>query len=121
MSDLPAGPELDRAIAEKVMGGQRGDPFNPSTNIAHAWEVLEHCARHYGVFLRIGPAEADVFTEYEAMALGSHKSEQYGEDNGVPSLDHENWVEVAAATAPLAICLAALRGVSGQGHRASIP
>lgn len=64
MTDLPAGPEMDRLIAEKVMGwtlnedgnwidgeGEYRYPspesfaglsaFGPSTNIAHAWQVVE--------------------------------------------------------------------------------
>lgn len=70
-TDIPAGSELDRLIAEKVMGWKiinngpgcfdciRGrypktghimavTRWNPSSNIAHAWEVLDrlgstHC------------------------------------------------------------------------------
>lgn len=66
MTDLEAGPEMDRMIATKVMGWERGKdygefrwgrpfvdhsiewwmdfddcPFSPSTNIAHAWEVVD--------------------------------------------------------------------------------
>lgn len=60
--DMTAGPEMDRLVAEKVMGWELcehngllwkeepeswGDqtPWTPSTNIAHAWEVVESLVR----------------------------------------------------------------------------
>lgn len=61
IQDMPAGPEMDRLVAEKVMGwepaflNEDGTPqwdmgvigryltsrFYPSKNIAHAWHVVE--------------------------------------------------------------------------------
>ncbi len=137
MDNLPAGPELDRLIAEKVMGwekdssafsprahqviklmkrlgakelfwwktGPGGLDFRiewaPSTNIAHAWEV-------------VGAIEArsQSSEDLSCLYLNRYDSEGwcatfalYGrEDNG-------DWS--GAPTAPLAICRAALAAV---GH-----
>jgi hypothetical protein len=44
-AELQAGPELDALVAEKVMGWNRGESFRPSTDIAAAWEVVEHMKR----------------------------------------------------------------------------
>lgn len=72
MTILPAGPELDALMAEKVMGWKRGslapqiwyerdpegayrlhrhsDGWKPSTEIANAWEVVERMSRLCGSF-----------------------------------------------------------------------
>lgn len=128
-----AGAELDRIVAEAVMGLDWGKtagwwfadpacgvtirfrsdavseydnwkPWAPSTNIAHAWEVVERMATR-GVFISVGPTEADrgeSVSGYEAHAYGSHKSERAG------LIDHEGYLDVTAETAPMAICKAAL-------------
>ena len=114
-ASLPAGPGLDRLVAEKVMGfvsedyvppgrwhcrpDGREEWFQPSTNIAHAWEVVErldaqgwdvvviNCTGCHG---EAGRWAADIVND-EHGAIGVH-----------------------ADTAPLAICLAALAAVAGE-------
>lgn len=114
MSDqLPAGPEVDRLVAEGPMrwtrksvilvndeeetehyetGGPRGafgesnlrsvDDFNPSTNIAHAWEVVE-----------------------KMTAMGEFVGVMWNGQQWECAL---NKVMRKADAAPMAICLAAL-------------
>ncbi len=110
---MPAGGEMDCLIAEKVMGWwleahmcnppipvaymnpkdrawyRKAEDWAPSTNIAHAWEVVER-------MIVLG----------KMFSMGSH-----GHDN-------EDWSAIFgsiggyADTAPLAICRAALKAVS---------
>lgn len=112
MSTHVAGPELDRLVAEKVMGWEpvssglrmRGSPpdlwlckggrrrvmraWNPSTNIAQAWEVVERC-RSLG----------------HRVTLQLDGAWRVWINGGLPSEDD---------TAPLAICFAALAAVGGE-------
>ena len=111
MSELKPGPELDRMVAEKVMGKayhrpsgfemqyEGTEPWEPSINIAHAWEVVESESfcdpdgyrRHY--------------FEITETAIGWRVSILHKTDNRRSSTS----VEVLAKTAQLAICLAALK------------
>jgi hypothetical protein len=137
---MPAGPELDRLIAAKVMGwtlyhytksrpghwewitappcadvpiriacgSVRGyfteadalSDFAPSTNIAHAFEVVEH--------LQMG------FKGKRQLYL---QTDGYGSEKWMASWHRpEEYVTMAeneADTAPLAICRAALKAVAG--------
>ena len=121
---MKAGRELDALIAEKVMGLTRhdesyvaegvgkvlrfvwrdgcgtcvysGDMFLPhySTDIAAAWEVVE---------------KADLWSLYGSIGDGPYRAcIQFGDREGLMTAD----------TAPLAICLAALKakGVTGEQH-----
>lgn len=114
IDDMPAGPEMDRLVAEKVMGwhargfdGKRHDWYdghdfirgwsywNPSTNIAHAWEVVvermrDH-SRFFNVCQRLEVCWCEV-VDYEGMPLDRTKAE----------------------TAPLAICRAALKALEPE-------
>ena len=132
---MKAGRELDALIAEKVMGwssqadGLYWDAgnhrtrlvlgsiiakkrkemglenaqdfvFAPSTNIADAWEVVERLVSTPG-------------------PNGDHHSVRvdYSGDAVVVIDENEDWqVSAIAATAPLAICLAALEAVSQEGQ-----
>ena len=127
---MKAGRELDALIAEKVMGLTRhdesyvaegvgkvlrfvwrdgcgtcvysGDMFLPhySTNIADAWAVVEKLVNTPG-------------------PNGDHHSVQvdYSGDAVVVIDENEDWqVSAIAETAPLAICLAALKAVSQEGQ-----
>jgi hypothetical protein len=120
MSDLPAGPELDRLVAEKVMGwkplshgdgwwtdgvsqrligkvpdlvmvGEMDQRFVPSQSIAHAWEVVERMS---------------------SLGWWSDFRETI---NRAWYIEVENKIGARsfadAPTAPLAICLAALKAV----------
>ena len=119
MTTLPAGPELDRLIAEKVMGWDsypaltgmasarrailNGIPvmeahpscgtveFHPSTNIAHAMEVVTEL-------------------EKSGLELGLCRFiDSYWEANF--SIAERDGVSAKGETAQLAICRAALRCV----------
>lgn len=125
MQSLPAGPELDRLIAEKVMGWTAyiDDPsllgtdvyvvdvsnpkdhrlFQPSTNIAHAWEV-------------VAAMEAPNLQRIESDCIID------GDGGDIPI--HQHWlcscesrdgktIKAIGDTAPLAICLAALQSSLG--------
>ncbi len=118
---MQAGEEMNRLIANKVMGWSKGhdddcymdgieevwtdyDPvyagrtFNPSTNIAHAWEVVEKL--HIGVLpigdglWRAGFSDPKSFVNWWEQA-------EYGACETMAEAD----------TAPLAICRAALGAV----------
>lgn len=125
-----AGPELDREVAERVMGGTCVDSerwecwddkperrkvcrlpdggilssvygdWSPSTNIADAWEVVEVLFRRGMVRISNGDGDScDVdFFPFNGVAPDS-------------PLWTGNPAHVSAATAPLAICLAALAAV----------
>lgn len=101
---MQPGRELDALVAEKVMGFTgirfgRNDPnavwvemgsrrkFQPSTDIAAAWEVLE---KHSEIYLK----------KYKVMSNGHRYACRVDEDTIVSSL-----------TAPEAICKAALIAV----------
>lgn len=135
---MKAGRELDALIAEKVMGlhswvrrneddpgcsicgkgentGHRSYPYY-STDIAAAWEVLDKFTTNYSK-----SSDPDGY----GIKL-EHRTENTGEmwlvtgvwtTSGPPyeDMDDEKFT-VEAATAPLAICLAALKAV---GHFAS--
>ena len=112
MGNLSAGRELDALVAEKVMGqgfifynnfqeknGNKSplpDNVAPySTSIAAVWEVVEQL-RTKGFWFLIEQERPDInsewvaaFTNFEANADGSERAD----------------------TAPLAICLAALKAV----------
>ena len=101
---MKAGRELDALIAEKVMGFRKhhahgylrnapGEEPHYSTNIADAWEVVERLVSTPG-------------------PNGDHHSVQvdYSGDAVVVIDENEDWqVSAIADTAPLAICLAALK------------
>ena len=91
---MKLGPELDRLIAEKVMGWPADEwhqscndctKWSPSTNIAHAWEVVEKLRN-----IMVGP-----WTHGRWAAC---------------AMQDGDWFSVAD-TAPHAICLAALKSV----------
>ncbi len=120
--EMPSGAELDRLIAEKVMGWKingpdlfgttvfddgkcgrfdrvgsahglpvwpAGDQFSPSTNIAHAWEVMEKM-RSIGNYMIVEDCAAD-WDAYIPTRTNLVRS--FGRGH----------------TAPLAICRAALK------------
>lgn len=103
-ADLPAGAELDRLIHERVMGkyiisdsywqGYYDDAGHGhySTNIAHAWEVVERMRE-----LGWTPTMSGMTGGGEWLV--SFTAPASGQD-----------VNVFAPTAPLAICRAALMG-----------
>lgn len=132
---MKAGRELDTLVAEKVMGWEAtadglywdarqkrtrlvlgsaiakkreemgiengpGFVFAPSADIAAAWEVVEKLVSTPG-------------------PNGDHHSVQvdYSGDAVVVIDENEDWqVSAIADTAPLAICLAALKAVSQEGQ-----
>lgn len=128
---MEAGRELDALIAEKVMGfiaykvqlvappprvrtmdelQHIGEPLpHYSTNIADAWEVVEKLGRWHGFdFMIVMPDPEQTFH------LRTYEAGWYEATNDGP----ERRVVSDADTAPLAICLAALKakGVTGEQH-----
>jgi len=118
---MPAGPEMDRLVAEKVMGWRlpdqddseyrwlddHGNPtdyavessynwsvWSPSRNIAHAWEVVER--------LKMRSADQDLHIEH-------HKDSGWGVSSCDPGSGFEDWTY--APTPMLAICRSALKSV----------
>lgn len=111
--EMGAGPEMDRLIAEKVMGWKEyhceggytdtsgyiritdkwasdENSFHPSTNIANAWEVVEEI---------VADRQDSAFELFFR-----------GKDGwGVATTDNVRWA--LGDTAPLAICRAALKAV----------
>lgn len=140
---MKAGRELDALIAEKVMGATvvypyRSEPGHPypgvnpiwtdepwqatsnpqsisglenvphySTNIADAWMVVEKMGRWHGFdFMIVMPDPEQTFH------LRTYEAGWYEATNDGP----ERRVVSYADTAPLAICLAALKAVSQEGQ-----
>lgn len=90
--------QIDALVAEKVMGW--GDnpwqPFFPSTDIAHAWQVLERL-KDKGYIFGIG---IDEDGKYVCTIF----------------FDGAGWFEETAETVQLAICLSALKAVGYEGE-----
>ncbi len=134
---LAAGPELDALVAEKVMGWKPDPPgnfwvdqngivhanrkygpwmdtgeviFEPSTDIAAAWFVLERL-NDILAMLPPGPNESTYWVQLVPYGSGSARVEIVRDGNDLPAhyLDAlfgtGNWDPMAA---PLAICRAAL-------------
>jgi len=111
---LEPGPELDRLIAERVMGWKNHEDFNfgpggqiwrdkrvwsPSTDIATAWEVIETLREKKFVIDILGSLEdfiVKIWNENESEGLSIAKA--------------------SAEQAPLAICRAALLAVMEAGN-----
>lgn len=116
------GPELDRLVAEKVMGwtGSNGEAWkangiatdyvvggadlglHPSTNIAHAWEVVDHLRKTKKVHIIVWPD--DVKDVYQAADFTEQGFGDHWIDGDIDRLSE-------APSAPHAICLAALRAI----------
>lgn len=143
MTPPPPGPELDRLVAEKVMGWtpypndpgfwQTGegavfidDPaltkrcggWSPSTSITHAWRVLE------AIQLKFREGIASVSTEVTRSAAGNPDYryqvciiERVYEPSGWAACDGKYTTFAHAKTAPHAICLAALASVEKEATR----
>lgn len=104
IDEMPAGTEMDRLVAEKVMGwdpsewhqGQDCRRWKPSNDIAHAWEVVEKMEatmRHFSLFY------CETRCEWLCRL---DKCRCVEEDARIKA-----WGEAA----PLAICRAALKAV----------
>lgn len=107
---MKAGPELDLLVAEKVMGlGKLPlDSLRPcySTNIVCAWDVVEK--------LHNKPEEFNFIldlcmNEYEATFTAGDSNCSHSKPFDVLDGHGFTHVEAEAKTAPLAICLAALK------------
>lgn len=117
--ELVAGVELDALVAEKVFGWRRAtygwidpdrgpyiEPAPFSTSIASAWLVVEKMReRGFGLILNETPGQ------YRAAFWRYDGKDGWSIDAWVRSPSPT--VTVWAETAPLAICLAALKAVSG--------
>lgn len=110
--------ELDTLVAEKVMGFQRhktepywvtpsGDylhTFKPSTDIAAAWSVVEKLNYSGDKYTR------DFFLQKECIELSPRRWQWFAwfrKDSADQGIEYS----AEADTAPLAICLAALKAV----------
>lgn len=108
IDDMPSCNEMDRLISEKVMGWmdfsdksvaepaggwrlyRNGVLWQPSINIAHAWEVFEHLSKTYDISLSV-----DRGCAYQVYLHSG--------------IDRDDDPNTYAPTAPLAICRAALK------------
>jgi hypothetical protein len=120
-STMEAGPEMDRLINEQVMGWEvrstgmgdgsfyiviggdevntrRGDDFRPSTDIAHAWEVVDHL-NELGWEVEVLSWQTCRPERWTWSAMAQHRDRQ------------QSTQRQRADTAPLAICRAALLAV----------
>lgn len=111
---MRAGRDLDALVAEKVMGTDVGDIFydathqeimpsvpSYSTDMAAAWQVVEHLLAKGRPLALQAPGSYDMNEEYHQFTRW-----MAGFSGGVGFTE-----EVEADTAPLAICLAALKAV----------
>lgn len=117
-----AGPELDKLVAEKVMGWEicgdkwKGFPntvgnarptiharnWCPSTNIAHAWDVVE--------FMRLSLKQWQFHLFQQASSETGEWVGPWGAYFNEPSDVHNDSL-YGHGTAPYAICIAALKAV----------
>ena len=112
IDELEAGPELDALVDEKIFGREyiRGYGALPySTDIAAAWEVVEKLkeldwALEVSVTNKL--PEGDSETYYCGLLRG---------DDNAPWREDFRHIQAWAATAPLAICHAALEAVKDNG------
>lgn len=97
---LKAGPELDRQIATEVMGWATSEyensdgtwlDFRPSTDIADAWKVLEHCK---------------LFEEFDCL---TSKTDGYAFIDNQYLGQYFQEFETVYKSVPMAICAAALK------------
>ena len=126
-----AGPELDRLVAEKVMGwtnlddmwspflrnpstglyrkdaNQQKTRWAPSTDIRAAWEVVEKLRTDGWAPSLFGPIPEDGPWAGLAIVWYAQLERQWLDRTGKP----REFAEDYGDTAPLAICLAALRAV----------
>ena len=101
---IEAGRELDRLIAETVMGLTPGEPIPPySTDIAAAWTVVETMIHKDGVYFG---APHFKHKHQNLAALGYPEGTECW--YCVINTKLLNKVVLCADTAPLAICRAAL-------------
>ena len=130
---LPAGPDLDALVAEKVMGWTLGDPhwihgymmhgmvevrtwlgsetedgaksegWSPSTNIAAAWEVVEKLSQS-GVDFYL---ERDPYGRTHWARFNDTTQGTYNKEG----CEDKRLGDADAPTAPLAICRAALKAI----------
>jgi hypothetical protein len=113
---MVVGPELDALVAEKVMNYRGGEdiswdlsqqPFRQtvqpllySTDIAAAWEVVDKVRARIPSQFAIGCEGYPLYWWARFVGPGL-----------VPGMENYGWHEAQAPTAPLAICLAALKAV----------
>ena len=115
---MPAGPELDRLVAEKVMGWRlecfanasrtpmaysdknakimASADWSPSTNIAHAWGVVEHLERMGGLI-------SNMYSQGGCWSVGIEP---------MPESNLHPCYRAIGSTAPLAICRAAIKAAA---------
>jgi ABA sandwich protein len=114
VSVLPTGRDLDRMIAEKVMGDVPGQamiaPY--STDIRAAWDVVEKMRPHALHLFAPGALINDEFGEYTTSWMAQFV--MWGKPNGDRPVP-DNWYggPAFAESAPLAIARAALLAVGG--------
>ncbi len=108
VATMPAGPALDRLVAERVLGRPYRDPSGWemqyegaardafSTDIAHAWAVVEH--------LRAAGVKWEIADDYLDAGAGSWFAMTEQTKAGAAC----RVVGPYAETVPLAICRAAL-------------
>jgi len=123
--------DIDELIATRIMGWEKrqayfhpsnpkywfdGDSserqiianaWRPSTNIAQAWEVVEKMIEK-GFYINIGTDDLNQF--FCALVYG----ETSIEEDGIQKILKEKVFSAEEKTAPLAICLAALKAVEGS-------
>ncbi|TAL10367.1 MAG: hypothetical protein EPO02_07825 [Nitrospirae bacterium] len=101
---VPAGPETDALIAEKVTAPGAGSPIPPySTDIAAAWTVVEAMIRKDGVYF----GAPHFKHKHQSLASLGYPE---GTECWYCVINSKllNKVVLCADTAPLAICRAAL-------------
>jgi len=103
---MEAGRELDARVTEELWKDTNPYPsFKPSTNAAHAWEVVEKLIQdnlNWDVEVKWSSVEKEWYvTILDRSGLGTHVKQEV--------------CFVWAETAPLAICLAALKVVGEEG------
>jgi len=103
--------EIDRRIAVEVMGCRHIKGWSPSTNIAHAFEVVEKMNKD-GWYFNFGQVQRDGVDKWycELDKYDTLEDENAPEEiQGKPFPHHYYELDVEADTPSMAICLASLK------------
>lgn len=124
MSDLKAGPELDALVAEKVMGRVSDHAVYPLMGSGEGCSVCGRtslrevgarltggCARPYSTKISAAWEVVEKSDILDRGCLGDDDTGWYVRDCS------DRYLVTGALTAPLAICLAALKAVRYEGER----
>lgn len=131
---MNAGPELDRLVAEKVMGWSvkedaqgyseidralmgggmmsRYQGWSPSRNPEDIWDVVDRMRSDGFSFSLWQPGDREGMQAIVSFICSKGPCEKHGN----PHHNHHGAYDIEAESAPLAVCLAALKALKVTGE-----